>query len=225
MRKLCLVLAALGLVSAHPGVGQCGVALNEVMADPATDWNGSGEYSFRDDEWVEIVNTGPGTLDLGGVFVGDESGGFVYGFTGSLAEGDVRVVYGSDATAWESAHGESATGLRLGNDGDTVTLWQVTGSDTLLVDAYTYNTNEADDDRSSGRMPDGGPTWELFDLLNPFTGSTTPAGNGRAPTPGLSNLTDGGPPTPVRQVTWGAVKSLYQDGAPEDPPSSDGDRP
>jgi hypothetical protein len=192
---------------AQPGVGNCQVLLNELMADPATDWDGSGSYSFRDDEWIEISNPGSGDMSLDGYYLGDEAGNFVYGFTNSLGPGNVFVVFGSDAVAWESSHGESATGLRLGNDGDTATLWQVVGADTTLVDAYTFTTDEAEDDRSSGRVPDGGPAWELFDGMNPYSGGDPPLGNGRVPTPGALNTGDD--PSPLLKSTWGQIKVLY----------------
>jgi hypothetical protein len=202
-----LILFAFVFCAAAPGAATCQVLLNEVMADPARDWNGDGGYQFRDDEWVEIVNAGSGPVDLAGYFVGDESGAFVYGFTGELSPGEVRVVFGSDSVIWEQANGESSTGLRLGNDGDTVTLWQVADGDTIPADAYLYNTHEAEDDRSSGRAPDGGPTWEIFDGLNPYSGEGPPAGNGGDPSPGARNDGTGG--TAVAVATWGRVKALF----------------
>jgi hypothetical protein len=206
MKKAFFTLALL-LTVAPLSAGNCEVLLNEIMADPASDWNGDGSYTYRDDEWIEIVNSGPASVDLGDYYLGDEAGGLVYGFSGSLGPSEVRVVYGSDAVDWESAHGESSTGLRLGNDGDTATLWQVAGPDTMLVDAYTYNTQEAEDDRSTGRMPDGASNWEIFDALNPYPGSGPPAGNGLAPTPGQSN---GAAPSPVSETTWGKIKASFR---------------
>jgi len=207
MRRIALLIVV-ALAAASPGTGNCGPVLNEVMADPATDWNGDGVYDFKNDEWAEIYNPGPTAVDLANYYLGDEVGGFVYGFTGSLPAGGVMVVHGSASVAWESAHAQSTTGLRLGNDGDTITLWQVVGGSNVLVDSYAYTTNEADDDRSSGRSPDGSTTWALFDGLNPYTGSGLPAGNGQPPTPGALNA-GGAPPTPVAESTWGRVKELY----------------
>lgn len=207
MRWMILFALALLTTAAHPGSGTCGALLNEVMADPASDWDGDGAYNYEDDEWVEIYNPGPEPLDLAGWFLGDQNGGFVYGFAGTVDPGDVRVVYGSEAEAWEAENGQSTTGLRLGNDGDTVTLWQVVGEDTLLIDSYTYETWEAEDDRASGRRPDGGADWEIFDALNPYGGDNPPPGNGLPPTPGSRNDES---PVPAAQGTWGRVKALYR---------------
>jgi len=211
MRKVLFLVLPLLILAARPAPGTCGPLLNEMMGDPARDWDGSGTYSYRDDEWVEIVNPGPGTLTLDGFFLADEAGGLVYGFTGTLAEGAVKVVYGSQAVAWEVANDETATGLRLGNDGDTVQLLQRVGASTVVADSFTYNTYEAEDDRSSGRLPDGSSTRALFDGLNLYTGTTAPLSSGLPPTPGARN--DGGavvpPPTPSEEMTWGHVKKLY----------------
>jgi hypothetical protein len=180
-----------------------------MMGDPASDWDGSGAYSSRDDEWVEIYNPGPGSLTLDGYFIGDAVRKPLCGFTGTLDAGACRVVYGSTAVAWQQSHGINVVGLGLGNDGDTVTLLQIAGTDTILVDSYTFNTYEAENDRSSGRRPDGSPTWEMFDSLNPYTGETPPLGNGLPPTPGLPNDATP-PPIAVRETTWGDVRVLYR---------------
>jgi hypothetical protein len=117
----------------------------------------------------------------------------------------VLVIYGSESKSWESANGHSALGFNMSNDGDTVVLLQVAGADTLIVDSHTFNTYEADDDRSTGRNPDGTGDWEIFDAMNPYGGGNPPPGNGLPPTPGTSNTA----PVPVRGGTWGSIKVLY----------------
>jgi hypothetical protein len=204
-----LIVALVGCVAAGMSAesGSCGPILNEIMADPASDWDGNGVYSFRDDEWVELYNPGPGSLSLEGYLLGDVNRQPLFGFSGALDAGRQRVVYGSEAVAYQQGNGLDVYGLRMGNDGDTVTLLQVIGADTLLVDSYTYNTYEAEDDRSTGRRPDGSAVWEIFDLLNPYTGTTPPLGNGLSPTPGLPN---GSEQVDVVDSTWGRVRALYR---------------
>jgi hypothetical protein len=198
-----LIVALLVMAAAHPALGNPSVALNEVLADPARDWDGDQAVNAANDEWVEIVNTGATPADLTGLRLGDTDKVWAYGFTGTLpVEGKV-VVYGSTSKAWQTANGLSAFGLRLSNTGDTIVLWHVTATDTTMIDQYTFVDHEAEDDRSSGRRPDGGSTWELFDALNPYTGGAPPAGNGCAPSPGLPNNCL----TPVEQTTWGQIKA------------------
>ncbi len=183
-----------------------GVRLNEILAGPARDWDGSGAFSSRDDEWIEIANAGPATADLAGFFVTDGDSLPRYAFTGSLEPGGVRLVTGKMSYDWERANAQPAYGLSLGNTGDSVLLWQIVGSDTTLVDSYTYRTHEAASDRATGRSTETGE-WQLFDSLNPYTGTLTPAGNHCPPSPGAPNACA---LTPARTSTWGRLKTLYR---------------
>jgi hypothetical protein len=183
-----------------------GLLLNEFVAGPARDWDGSGAVSTRDDEWIEVSNTGTEALDLSAFLVTDSDRLPRYAFSGTLAPGERRLVFGKQSYDWEKANGFPAYGLSLANTGDTVMLWQVAGAETLLVDAYAYQSHEAAADRAVGRKPDGGP-WALFDGLNPYVGTTPPLGTGCAPTPGQANVCDD---TPTRTPTWGRLKALYR---------------
>jgi hypothetical protein len=207
MRFLVMTLLGCLAFGGVPGPASCGPVLNEVLADPASDWDGSGGYYYRDDEWVEIYNPGPGSIDLADIAIGDEDAVPLIMLSGTLEEDAHRVVYGSEAYAYQQENDWPAYGLRLGNDGDTVTLLQLAGGDTLLIDTYTYLTHEADDDRASGRSPDGSPIWELFDELNPYNGDDPPLGNGLPPTPGGPN---GEQTVPVETTTWGKLRAIYR---------------
>jgi hypothetical protein len=178
------------------------ILLNEVLADPARDWDGDGLVNSRDDEWVEIVNAGTATVDLAGFRLAGADTAWRYAFSGLLAPGEVRVVYGSAAYDWESANGEALYGLRLNNAGGAITLWRWSPTDSVMVDCYTYADHEADDDRSSGRAPDGGEAWRLFDSMNPYTGAVPPLGTGCGPSPGAPVFC----PTPAVGRTWGSLK-------------------
>ena len=181
--------------------------LNEIMPGPARDWDGSGSFSSRDDEWVEIVNPDAIPVELDGWFLTDGDSLPRFAFQGMLDPGGHRLVTGRDAYEWERANGFPAFGLSLANGGDAVLLWRVVDGDTTLIDMRAYRSHEAAADRSIGRLPDGGDEWTLFDGLNPYTGTLPPAGNGCPPTPGSRNVCQS---TPVRAVTWGAVRSRYR---------------
>jgi|CXWL01.1.fsa_nt_gi hypothetical protein len=205
-RPVLLALAACaGMVAASPACGQ--VHVNEILGDPGFDWNGDGAVSARDDEWVEIVNGGTDPVVLDEYRLSDGGNRILrYGFSGTLLPGAVQVVFGSVSVAWESAHGVSAVGLSLNNAGDSVRLWKIAAADTVLVDSYTYAAFEVLDDRSVGRVPDGGPEWRLWDRHTPYSGTTPPLGTGCEPTPGTQNQC----PTAVEQTPWSHVKRLYQ---------------
>ena len=210
MRLRIYLILAIALLLGLPAPGRASLSVNEIMADPASDWDGDGDYNYRDDEWVELYNAGPGHVNLGEFMLGDDQGLRTFGWEDGeiLSEGEAVAICGSQSLAWQQANGESSYGFALSNDGDCVVLWQVTADDTLLVDTHTFNTYEADDDRSSGRNPDGTGSWEIFDALNPYGGSTPPPGNGMGPTPGWPNLGD--PPSRVGGGSWGDVKALFR---------------
>ena len=192
---------------APPARADSPLVLNEILAGPARDWDGSGTFSSRDDEWVEILNRGAATLDLSGWLLTDGDALPRCGLSGTIAPGERRLVTGREAYDWEKAHAQPAFGLSLSNSGDRVMLWQVAGPDTLLMDAYTYASHEAAADRASARFPEGGATWVLFDGLNPYTGTAPPHGNNCAPTPGAANACVS---SPTRTLTWGRLKRQYR---------------
>jgi hypothetical protein len=206
---LCLLFALPAHLpaAATPACADTPLRLNELMAGPARDWDASGTFSSRDDEWIEVVNTGATPIVLGGFFITDGDSLPRYALSGTLAGGEHLLVTGRQAFEWEQASGFPAFGLSLGNSGDTAMLWQVAGAETLLVDSYTYKSHEAAADRAVGRSPDASGAWVIFDALNPYTGTTLPRGNGCAPTPGSVNVCD---TTPVRRVPWGTMKTIYR---------------
>jgi len=187
--------------------GAAQVVLNEILADPNSDWDGDGAVSSKLDEWVEVINAGSGSVDLGLYRITDASAGieFRFALSGTLAPGETRVFLGAEVVAWQSANGVSTYGLSLNNAGDTVSLYRISGTDTSVVDSYVYVGTQVADDRAVGRLPDGEATWVIFDALNPYSGSDFPVADGCRPSPGEK----AGCPTPVEYSTWGRVKSHF----------------
>jgi hypothetical protein len=189
-----------------PAIARAELVLNEFLAGPARDWDGSGTLSTRDDEWVEVWNQGAGLLDLTGYFITDGDTIPRFGLSGGLAPQGRVLVFGSQAVEWERANGFPVFGLSLGNTGDRVMLWHAVSGDTTLVDQYVYLAHEAAADRAVGRGSDGS-AWKLFDGLNPYSGTTPPLGTGCTPTPGAANQCA---PTPTLKASWGSLKALYR---------------
>jgi hypothetical protein len=181
---LCLVLVTAFLVPdtfSHP-------SLNEIMPGPGSDWDGDYEADSKDDEWVEVVNTGSTPCDLGGYhLLNGPARAPVYGFSGTLGPAGFRCVYGSDAVEWESGNDQSSIGLSLNNSGDIVWLVHVTAGDTVVVDSIEYVSSQVGSDVSIGRSPDGSGEWVLFDHFMPK------GGTGGDPTPSGSNSGDAAP--------------------------------
>lgn len=206
MRYVAFFFAVVFVLASLAPTGAAQVRLNEIMADPDSDWDGDGVTGSKEDEWVEVANVGNSTVDLSSYRLTDLSAGtdFRFALSGTLAPGAVTVFYGSAVVAWQKANGVSAFGLSLNNSGDTVYLYSVNGSDTTVVDSYAYSTNEVQDNRAVGRLPGGTGDWVIFDALNPYTGSDFVA-TGCAPSPG--GPTDCA--TPSKEMSWGRVKSHY----------------
>ena len=203
-----IAAAAVLLLAAAPVSAQ--VILAEMLADPVTDWNGDGTSHYRSDEWVEVYNLGSTVADLAEYALRDALGDDPQmRLSGSLAPGEARVFYGSDAEAWQAANGLSTTGLSLNNGGDTVWLDHTdpVSGETSTVDYHIYVAHEGADDRAVGRLPDTGQ-WALFDALNPYSGDLEPRGTGCAPSPGTVN--DCRPLVPAEPASWGAVKAVYR---------------
>ncbi len=186
--------------------GSADVLISEFMADPARDYDGDGDYNYRNDEWVEIINTGDSAVDLSGYLLcdGNEDGYIRYGFTGILQSGQVRIIFGSDSRIWEDANDFPIYGLSLNNSGDNLSLFRTDGSDTLLVDSIDYEDNAARDDCSVGRNPENTNLWELFDAYNPCPECSPIGGNGYVPTPGSVNTCV----TDAEKASWGKIKSI-----------------
>ena len=188
------------------------VLINELMADPARDWDGDGAYSYRGDEWVEVLNAGSETVDLTGYWLRDGTGEEAHlNLFGMLAPGEVAVFTGSQAVAWQVERGLTVEGMSLNNTGDTVellrTIPDTEGPQLEVVDQAIYLDHEAEDDRSSGKDPLG-QGWCLYDGLNPYGGSQEPPGTGCDPTWGLPNDCQALPAEAA--ISFGDLKATYR---------------
>lgn len=208
MKYVAFFIFCLIVLATFASEGFAQVRLNEILADPDTDWNGDGSVDSKLDEWVEVVNTGTSSVDLSRFRISDASAGesFRFALSGMISPGEVRVYYGSDVVAWQAANGVAQFGLSLNNAGDTVSLYEVNGADISVADAQAYVTAEVANDRSFGRMPSGTGDWVIFDALNPYTGPQPPVATGCSPSPGETVSC----PTPTQASTWGRVKALYR---------------
>jgi len=187
------------------------LVINELLADPASDWDGDGEVDAKLDEWVEVYNPGPDPVHLTRYWLRDGLGEAPHlNLFGVLEAGEVAVFFGYHAVAWQIENGQASTGLSLNNGGDTVELLRTNDDDPDqldVVDTHLYVAHTAEDDRSSARLPDGGH-WTLFDGLNPYHGNLEPQGTGCTPTPGAPNSCAGG--TPAEARNWSTIKETFE---------------
>lgn len=153
MKKILLPLAAVLL----PGGLSAQFVINEILADPpvGSDVNGDSVASTTQDEFIELVNTSGGAVDLDGWAINDGFGER-HRFVGAttVADGQAVVVFGGGNPAGTFGGAvvmAASTGsLGLNNGGDTVTLFNATGD---LVATYTYGS-EGGADQSLTLDPD-----------------------------------------------------------------------
>ncbi len=138
------------------GVVQNGLlVLNEFLADPGSvnDSNCDGVFDSTQDEFIELVNLGPGSIDLSGATIADAS---TVRFTvpaGTIIPAyDALVVYGGGTPTCPNVDGIALTGgsLSLNNTGDTIRVTDALGN--VLID-YTYGA-EANNDASQVLAPE-----------------------------------------------------------------------
>ncbi len=114
------------------------LVIHEVLADPppgpAGDANRDGQRRARDEEFVEILNTGSAPLCLAGWTLEDASGrgGHLFPLGRALAPGRAVVVFGGGVPTGsfgsEVQRATSTHGLDLDGAGDVLTLRDAQGS-------------------------------------------------------------------------------------------------
>lgn len=122
------------------------VVINELLPNP--------EGTDLGQEYVELINTGTGRVDLDGWRLGDLSSDARHVFEGlSLAPGEAVVIF--DRGDHEGVPGgmNSSTGtLSLNNGGDTITLYDASGA---VADQVVYDGDVVDEGVSVNRAVDG----------------------------------------------------------------------
>jgi len=189
---LCLVLTT--LASAQDGTN---VVLNEILYDPPFDANGDGLFSQNDaDEFIEIVNTSTGAVDITGwlLQVGTNHS-FVFP-SAVLTSQTAAVVFGGGTPTGgfggATVYAAGSSWVRLPNAGAVVSLVDTNaGLTNSAVDyaSFTDNLNE-----SVTRDPDGtGSAFERHSSVHPCGHVFSPGtrSDGR-PFPG-SGLTNAAP--------------------------------
>jgi hypothetical protein len=129
--------------------------LNEFLPRPGFDWNQDGKIDVFD-EFIEIINVGPVSINISGWRLDDEEGQGSAPFTipSIVLQPGPRVVFYA-----------SETNILLSDGGDSVRLIR---SDGTIMDAYTYQIAK-EPDESWCRLPDGyGASW--YDDCVPTTG-------------------------------------------------------
>ena len=171
MKKLIFSLAALSLTLS----ASAQLVINELLYDPSpgNDVNQDGEANTSQDEFVEIVNTGNVSVNIGGYQITDLSGNFFEFPAGSMISANEAIVVFGGGNPAATLNGVSVFvgAPSLNNSGDTITLQD---SSFTQVDQVRYEDNSSDDE-SLNRSPE---------LVGGFQPHTTIAGSVGSESPG-----------------------------------------
>ena len=133
-----------------------GLFINEFMADNETTiCDEFGEY----DDWVEIYNSNPGSVNMYGLFLTDDPT-----VPDKWQFPDIEIDADDFLLVWadnDEEQGELHTNFRLDADGEFIGLYEIDGITPL--DTLSFGPQE--EDISFGRYPDGTDNWVF--MINP----------------------------------------------------------
>ena len=145
------------------------VVINEILADPPSgdrgDANRDGTRDGNKDEFVEILNTGAESIDIGGWQLSDlkpgSKGPFTFPENTRIDPGEYIVLFGGGTpTGFEGKVfvDDGRIGGGLSNSGDAVFLINPTSGDTIASAEWG---SEGGKDQSLVRYPEGTGRWML----------------------------------------------------------------
>ncbi|TVQ72725.1 MAG: T9SS C-terminal target domain-containing protein [Balneolaceae bacterium] len=162
-----MLMAASGLAGPAASQDVPQIVINEVQASNRTTIaDEDGDY----EDWVELYNAGPGTVDLNGYGLSDDATRlwrWVFPQGTTIAPGEFLLVWASGKDRripGEPLH----TSFRIRSEGEEVLLSSFTvpdGQDTPVIDRLAPTPIPTD--YSFGRYPDGADQWRLFDTPTP----------------------------------------------------------
>jgi len=182
------------------------IIINEVLADPATsvelgDANGDGVRNSKQDEFVELANAGPDTVDLTGWKLGDdESVNFTFPDGYKLAPREILVVFGGgdvsnvpgydpDLLKTKVFSADSSVGNGLANGGEFILLLSPDGSYDMWLG---YGSKAGIGGPADGTYPAGTEFEFEIDVAVPANADNSitrfPDGNTFVPDPFVQHL-------------------------------------
>lgn len=167
--RILQLLAILSIVWTSPSYAQ--LTINEFLADnSSTISDESG--AFKD--WIEIYNTGPADIDIGGYYISDDLTAPTAWQTPTTNPTTTTVPAGGFLLIWADKDPEDSelhVDIKLGSGGEHIVL--VAPDGVTIVDQLTFGPQSTD--ISTGRTIDGGPDFQLFTSPTPNASNKTVA--------------------------------------------------
>ncbi len=165
LTSVVVMLAAIGMQAQT-------LYINEFMAsNQSTITDEFGEF----DDWVEIYNPGTSPIDIGGMYMTDDTTETNLWQIPTTNASLTTIPAGGYLLVWfdkDTDQGELHINAKLGSSGEDIGLYASDG--TTMIDAYTFGQQLTD--VSEGRDPDGGPSWVLYGVPTPGATNDTPPG-------------------------------------------------
>jgi len=137
---------------ADPELGT-NVVLNEIMAH--TDYRDPQLPQYESDDWVELYNTAPASVNLNNWYLSDDIGELKKWAVPAVDIAGVSRISFDEVTGF---HNPAGTGFGLNKAGEEVILSYLPGtSEDRIVDSVRFNGQQIN--ASLGRYPDGGMYW------------------------------------------------------------------
>lgn len=151
MRYPLFLLTLLVILALWAGSAAAALIINELQSDnEQTVADDHGEF----DDWLEILNTGPASVDLTGYRISDDADLGTY----HVLDGPLTVAAGARLILWadgQADQGPAHLPFRLSSGGETVTLISPDG--LSVVDQVEYPRQFSD--HVYQRYPDAGGAW------------------------------------------------------------------
>jgi hypothetical protein len=136
------------------------VVINEFLASNSSISIDPDFHSFSD--WLELFNPQNDSVNLSNCFLTDDLDNpakWKIPIGTSLASGEFLIIWADGKNVVLNAY---HTNFKLSKSGEEIGLFD---SNEVLIDKIIYGNQISD--VSSGRQPDGGPNWYLFDIPTP----------------------------------------------------------
>ncbi len=137
--------------------------INEFMADNDS-FIEDPDQPLAYEDWVELYNAGPSTIDLGGMYLTDDlQNPLKYQIpSGVSIAGNSYLVFWTDD---DIEQGPLHTNFKLSAIGEEIGLFDTDAYGNMPIDTLTFGQQFTD--TSQGRCPDATDNWQLFSLATP----------------------------------------------------------